>query len=185
MHRITLEHTQKHQISTASLEEKLGISGIAGIIDDLCLRWAGHVARMDEARLPRRFLTSWVHAKRRTGRPYKSTIHRIQDTIRLTGAHLKNWVELAQDRGSWKDVVHGLAIEIGADGAEERCSRCKRGSTANRPLYVCDSHGCTAAWHAHCLPAHSREPLVLGIWFCWNFETLRKFLLKPVGPIIR
>ena len=30
MHRITLEHTQKHQISTASLEEKLGISGIAG-----------------------------------------------------------------------------------------------------------------------------------------------------------
>ena len=77
---------------------------------------------MDEARLPRRFLTSWVHAKRRTGRPYKSTIHRIQDTIRLTGAHLKNWVELAQDRGSWKDVVHGLAIEIGADGAEERCS---------------------------------------------------------------
>jgi len=172
MHRITLEHTQKHQISTASLEEKLGISGIAGIIDDLCLRWAGHVARMDEARLPRRFLTSWVHAKRRTGRPYKSTIHRIQDTIRLTGAHLKNWVELAQDRGSWKDVVHGLAIEIGADGAEERCSRCKRDSTANRPLYVCDSHGCTAAWHAHCLPAHSRQLLVRGRWFCPNCEIL-------------
>ena len=58
------------------------------IIDDLCLRWAGHVARMDEARLPRHFLTSWVHAKRRCGHPYKSTIHRIQDTIRLTGAHL-------------------------------------------------------------------------------------------------
>ena len=44
MYRITLEHTQKHRISTASLEGKLGISGIAGMIDDLCLRWAGHVA---------------------------------------------------------------------------------------------------------------------------------------------
>ena len=100
IHRITLEHTQKHRISPASLEGKLGISGIAGIIDDLCLRWAGHVAQMDDARLPWLFLTSWVHAKCRCGRPYKSTIHRIQDTIRLTGAHLNNWVELAQDLGS-------------------------------------------------------------------------------------
>ena len=100
MHHITLEHTQKHRILTASLEGKLGISGIPGIIDDLCLRWAGHVAQMDDARLPWLFLTSWVHAKCRCGRPYKSTIHRIQDTIRLTGAHLNNWVELAQDLGS-------------------------------------------------------------------------------------
>ena len=82
--------TQKHWIPTASLEEKLGISRIAGIIDGLCLCWARHVAQMDEAQLPRRFLTSWVHAKRRTSRPYKSTIHHIEDTIRLTGAHLNN-----------------------------------------------------------------------------------------------
>ena len=101
MNHVTLKHSEKHRISTASLEKKLGICDIASIIDDLCLRWAGHVARMDESRLPRRFLTSWVANKRRNGRPYKSTIHRIQDTIRLTGVHLDGWVVYAQDREAW------------------------------------------------------------------------------------
>ena len=171
MHRITLEHTQKHRISTASLEGKLGIASISSIIDDLCLRWAGHVARMGEDRLPRRFLTSWVRSQRRTGRPHKSTMHRIQDTIRLTGVHLRDWVAAAQDRESWKNVVRGAAIELGPDGAEERCSKCKRDSTAKRPLFVCDSEHCTAAWHAHCLPAHSRRLLAQDPWFCPNCET--------------
>ena len=128
--------TRSHPITAAAPgcpEEKLSTPGIPGIIDDLCLLWAGHVARMDEARLPWRFLTSSVHAKRLIGRPYKSTIHRIQGTIWLTYTHLNNWVELAQDRGSWKDVLHRLAIEIGVDGAEERSPRCttKRDSTTN------------------------------------------------------
>ena len=170
MHRITLEHTQKHRISAASLESKLRIASISTIIDDLCLRWAGHVARMSEARLPRRFLTCWVRSQRRNGRPHKSTMHRIQDTIRLTGVHLKDWVATAQDRETWKAVVQGAAIELGPDGAEERCSKCKRDSTAKRPLYVCDSGHCTAAWHAHCLPAHSRRLLAQDPWFCPNCE---------------
>ena len=63
MHRGTLAYTQKHRISAASLEEKLGVSGIAGMIDDRCVQWAGHVTQVDEARFPQRSLTSWVHAK--------------------------------------------------------------------------------------------------------------------------
>ena len=95
MHRITLEHTPKHRISPPSLEKKLGISGIVGIIDDLYLRWVRHAAWMNGARLPWCLLTGWVHEKRRIGRPYKSTIHRTQGTARLTGAHPNNWGWLA------------------------------------------------------------------------------------------
>ena len=168
MNRVTLKHSEQHRISTASLEKKLGICDIASIIDDLCLRWAGHVARMDESRLPRRFLTSWVANKRRNGRPYKSTIHRIQDTIWLTGVHLDGWVEYAQDREAWRDVVVGVAIEIGSDGADERCFKCKRDGTKTRPLFVCDSKKCTAAWHKHCLPTQSRRQLDDDPWFCPN-----------------
>ena len=106
-------------------------------------------------------------------------------TIRLTGTHQNNWVKLAQDRGSLKDAVHGLAIEIGADGAEESCARCERDSTANWPLCVCDTHSCTAAWHAHCLPAYARQLLVLDRWFCPNRESLQKSILSSMGLIIR
>ena len=66
--------------------------------------------------------SSWVHAKRCTGRPYKSTIHRIEGTVRLTGAHVKNWAELAQEQGFRNGVVHGLPIEVGTDFTEERGS---------------------------------------------------------------
>ena len=156
------------RISTASLEDKIGISSISRIIDDLCLRWAGHVARMDEARLPRGFLTSWVHANRRIDRPYKSTIHRIEDTIRLTGTHDSSRV--CTRPGVLKAVVHGLSIKIGADRPEERCSRCKRDGTVKRPLYICDSRCGAGAWHAHCLLTHSQKLLVLDRWFCPNCQ---------------
>ena len=63
MHRITLEQTEMYRITTASLEEKLGIRAIQATLDDRCLRWAGHVARMPESRAPRCLLTSWVQAK--------------------------------------------------------------------------------------------------------------------------
>ena len=63
MHRITLEQTEMYRITTASLEGKLGIRAIQATLDDRCLRWAGHVARMPESRAPRCLLTSWVQAK--------------------------------------------------------------------------------------------------------------------------
>ena len=49
MNRITLEQTEQFGITTASLEKKLGIRGIQAILDDRCLRWAGHVARMQSS----------------------------------------------------------------------------------------------------------------------------------------
>ena len=102
MHRITLHHTQEHRIRAAALEEKLGIRGIQATMDDLRMRWAGHVARMPENRLPRRFLASWVRAKRRAGRPYMSTVQCTSDTIRRAGVSTQTWVEYASDREAWK-----------------------------------------------------------------------------------
>ena len=79
---------------------------------------------MAENRLPQRFMTSWVPNKRRNSRPYKSTIHHTHDDIWLTGVHPDGWVEYAQDRDAWKSVAAGVALEIGADGAEERYFKC-------------------------------------------------------------
>ena len=55
------------------------------------------------SRLPRRFLTSWVRAKRPIGRPRLSTAHCISDTIHRADLDTKNWVHLANNRDEWSD----------------------------------------------------------------------------------
>ena len=139
------------------------------------LCWAGHVARMPESRLPRRFLTSWVRAKRRIGRPYLSTSHCIKDTIRRAGVDADNWVAAAGDREVWagyaakvtpkiKRKSSARPIEIGADGRQERCFNCKKGSHGIGPLVVCD--GCTAVWHERCLGEGVTADALPDPWFC-------------------
>ena len=180
MHRITLHHTQEHRIRATALEEKLGIRGIQATMDDLRMRWAGHIARMPENRLPRRFLTSWVRAKRRAGRPYMSTAQCISDTIRRAGVSTQTWVEYASDREAWKIAAATVkpklerqnlnrSIELGPDSKQERCFNCKRGCNKNT-LVVCDSSSCTAVWHERCLSAIAGKTVTAASlpdpWFC-------------------
>ena len=163
---------------TATPEGKLGIRSIQATIDNLRMRWAGHVARMPETRLPRRFLTSWVRAKCRPGRPNFSTVQCISDTIQRAGIDISKWVDYAGDREAWRAITAAVKpkparkplqteIEIGPDGAQERCFNCKRGGKA---LVVCDGANCTAVWHERCLSAIAGKKVTAAtlpdVWFC-------------------
>ena len=64
MCRVTLQHCHLHRITAASLDARLGLHGIQPTIDRLRMGWVGHVARMSDGRLPHRFLTAWIRAKR-------------------------------------------------------------------------------------------------------------------------
>ena len=81
-------------------------------MDDLRMRWAGHVARMPETRLPRRFLTSWVRAKRRPGRPYFSTAQCLSDTIQRAGIGIQKWVDYASDREAWREIAAAVKPKL-------------------------------------------------------------------------
>ena len=62
------------------------------------LRWAGHVARMEEGRSAFKILTGAPAGKRPLGR----TRRRWEDNIRIylkeIGINTRNWVDLTQDR---------------------------------------------------------------------------------------
>ena len=62
------------------------------------LRWACHVARMEEGRSAFKILTGKPTGKRPLGKPR----HRWEDNIRMEleeiGINARNWVDLAQDR---------------------------------------------------------------------------------------
>jgi hypothetical protein len=70
------------------------------------MRWAGHVARMGEDRGVHRVLVGKPEGKRPLGRPrrrWRDHIKRIRQGV--GGGGLGDWMELAQDRNRWRELV--------------------------------------------------------------------------------
>ena len=70
------------------------------------MRWAGHVASMEEGRSALKILTGKPTGKRPLGRPMR----RLEDNIRLDleeiGINAGNWVDSAQDMNYWRALVN-------------------------------------------------------------------------------
>ncbi len=74
------------------------------------LQWLGHVARMEEERLPKRLLFGWMPQPR----PAHGTKMRWRDKVRkyLKKVHIEEdeWYSIAQERGHWRAACReGLA----------------------------------------------------------------------------
>ena len=78
---------------------------IVRVIKSRRLRWAGHVARMEEGRSVFKSLTGKPKEKRPLGRPWR----RCEDNIRMDleiGISAGNWVDSAQDRDYWRALLN-------------------------------------------------------------------------------
>ena len=73
------------------------------------LRWAGHVARMEEDRSVFKILTSKPIGKR----PFERPRRRWEDNVRMEleekGINAGNWVDSAQDRNYWRALVNAAS----------------------------------------------------------------------------
>ena len=69
MCKINIWHTWKCRITAASVSQRLGLKSLETYVVKRQLQWAGHVARMEKHRLPRKLLTAWCHNARPSGRP--------------------------------------------------------------------------------------------------------------------
>ena len=70
------------------------------------LRWAGHVARLEEGRSVFKFLIGKPTGKRPLGRPRRKWEDNIRMDLEETGINAGNWVDLAQDRDYWRALVN-------------------------------------------------------------------------------
>ena len=70
------------------------------------LRWAGHVARMEEGRCSFKILTGKPTGKRPLGRPRRKWEENIRVDLKEIGMNTRNWVESAQDRDYWRAPVN-------------------------------------------------------------------------------
>jgi hypothetical protein len=72
------------------------------------MRWAGHVARMEEGRNVYRVLVGKPEGRRPLGRPRRRWEDRIKMDFEEIGWGGVEWIHLAQDRDRWRGVVNAM-----------------------------------------------------------------------------
>ena len=81
------------------------------------IRWAGHVARMEEGRMPRRTIKATMEGRRPVGRPRMRWRDNLLRGLQGLGVEdpQNRWTEIAHDRGTWR----GLTRAAMGDGTHE------------------------------------------------------------------
>ena len=79
---------------------------IVRVIRSRRLRWAGHVARLEEGRSAFKILTGKPTGKRPLGRPRRRWEDNIRMDLEEISINAGNWVDSAQDRNYWRALVN-------------------------------------------------------------------------------
>ena len=72
------------------------------------MRWAGHVARMGEGRSIYCVLVGKPEGRRPLGRPRRIWEDNIKMDLQEVGCGGMGWIDLAQDRDSWRALLNGV-----------------------------------------------------------------------------
>jgi len=81
---------------------------IVRVIKSRRMRWAGHAARLREGRGVYRVLVGKPEGKSLLGRPRARWEDNIKIDLQEVGCEGKDWVELAQHRGSWRTLGNAV-----------------------------------------------------------------------------
>ena len=96
-----------HFISNMKILQKTNMSSLYDTLIQRNLRWAGHINRLDNNRIPKQVLYSQlVDGSRGIGRPrlrFKDTIKR---NLKDKEISLGRWQKLSLDRPRWRQMIH-------------------------------------------------------------------------------
>ena len=98
------------QVSDVKTLEKAKLNSIEALLLRNRLRWAGHVARMDNNRLPKQIMFGELRdGKRKIGTPKKRFKDELKTSLKSSGLNHTEWEERASNRTSWRsDVRSGV-----------------------------------------------------------------------------
>ena len=103
----------QERVPDTEVLERAGLPSIVTVLMQTQLRWAGHVARMEDHRLPKQLLFGELsEGKRKVGGPKK----RFKDTLKqnLKAFEIKPsiWELTAQNRLTWRQTLYKQAKVI-------------------------------------------------------------------------
>ena len=110
--------------------KKASIPSIYTLLLKAQIRWAGHVVRMDDSRLPKRMLYGeLVAGKRNVDRPRKRYKDSLKASLKELSINTTTWENQASNRSAWR-----TSITKGANTAEaKRIKEAKEKREARRP----------------------------------------------------
>lgn len=99
--------TLKDRVSNAELFTLCGISGIESFLIQSQLRWAGHVVRMEDDRIPKQLMYSQLDGgNRNVGRPWLRYKDKLKANLAAVQIEGKNFELNANDRNAWKTMCN-------------------------------------------------------------------------------
>ena len=133
---------QDHVPNTKVLE-MCGITSVQSLLLKSQLRWAGHVVRMDDSRIPKALLYSQLkEGRRRMGRPclrYKDT---LKSNLKSCGLNLSTWEIDANNRSLWRSQCHEVVKQFEekriAIAKQKRAARKNQSSVTKTLSFYCD-----------------------------------------------
>ena len=127
--RTLLRVRWQEKVPDTEVLQRSEMEGIHAILMRSQLRWAGHVHRMDDSRLPKRVHYSELSIGMRT---VSWPNLRFQDTLKASLKHCdipqSTWKETADDRPAWRSIVKNGVADFrgethqtqGAEAAERK-----------------------------------------------------------------
>jgi len=89
---------------------RAGLPSIHTLLKKSQLRWAGHVARMPDNRLPKKLLFGELqHGKRSLGGPKKRYKDTLKGSLKSFNLNPDTWELAAQNRNEWRAALHNGA----------------------------------------------------------------------------
>ena len=93
------------RLHNEELNDLYSTPNIVRVIKSRIMRWAEHVARMEEGRSVHKVLVGKPEGKRPLGRPRRRWEDNIKTELEEVGRGCGDWMELAQDRDRWRALV--------------------------------------------------------------------------------
>ena len=93
------------KLHNEELNDLYSSPNIVRVIKSRRMRWAGHVARMEEGRGVHKVLVGKPEGKRPLGRQRRRWEDNIKMDLQEVGRGCGDWMELAQDRDRWRALV--------------------------------------------------------------------------------
>ena len=105
--RIILSIKWQYMVPDTEVLTRVGIPSIHTLLQKAQVRWAGHVTRMADDRLPKQLLYGQLcYGKRSVGGQKKRFKYTLKKTLTSFNIDVTNWEVCAQDRTLWRSMIH-------------------------------------------------------------------------------
>ncbi|KAJ8333488.1 hypothetical protein SKAU_G00414960 [Synaphobranchus kaupii] len=99
-------YTSQDRIPNKDVFKQAGIPNLFAILTQRCLRWLGHVSRMEDGRIPRDILyEELTTGTRPVGRPFLRYKDVCKRDMKASDINPTSWEALAADHSKWRQVM--------------------------------------------------------------------------------